>query len=405
MKSNLKLVDNTNTCPIRQKSNDIINEAVKAGYTNPFDDDDMKNAMFIVSNGKKYFRPVVSFEMCKYEDLFQSQNRKKVVDERYCSEELIPRLKKEGRIHTPLLSEERTSNTRNIIQGHHRHYSSAQVFGEDALIPTFVLSSDVYPIQADKTLGAPQANLYIKHLGKVKSVNTPKTLSYDMKDIHGRLAELYKLDKTFGGLNPSGKFPERDGTFEDIMDDLFPDNWQHKGTRTKIYNAWSKGGDLTSKIKSPSFSDVTNDFVKYGFNPGVTIRPSGKQVRDKFPNYTDAQRRCFIAEKDTNAKGVDRDIFVPILEMTHNTDNSSLPPNVDSICLYHKIYNPPSDISGLIRTRETALKDLANKNELLSACGSPVFFRFVIFPKQLTTASDEGAFYEWDKGKQAFVQR
>jgi len=401
MKSNLKLVKDT--CPIRQKSIDIINQALKDGYRNPFDDSDMANAMFIESNGKKYFRPVISFEMCKHEDLFQVQNRNKVVDERYCREELTPQLKKEGKIHTPLLAEERTSGTLNIIQGHHRHFSSAQAFGEEELVPAFILSNKVYPIDPeDKTLGEPQANQYIKHLGKVKSVNTPKTLPYKAKDIPARLAELYKLDKTFGGLNSSGRFPERDGTFEDIMDDLFPENWLDKGVRTKIYNAWAAGGDLTSKIKSPSFSDVTNDLVKYGFNHGVTTNRNGKQVRDKFPNFTDSKRRCFIVEKDTNAKGVDRDIIVPTLRMVHN---KNLPPGVGSICLHQQIYNPPSDISGLIRARETALENLTNNNKLLADCGSPVLFEFVIFPKQLTTTSDKGAFYRWDKSKQSFVKQ
>ena len=403
MKSNLKLVKDT--CPIRQKSIDIINQALKDGYKNPFDDSDMANAMFIESNGKRYFRPVVGFEMCKHEDLFQGQNRNKVVDERYCREELTPQLVKEGKIHTPLLAEERTSSTRNIIQGHHRHFSSAQAFGEDELIPTFILSNQVYPIQADKTLGNPQANQYIKHLGKVKSVNTPKTLPYNSKDIPGRLAELYKLDKTFGGLNPSGEFPERNGAFEDIMDDLFPENWLDKGVRTKIYNGWAKGGDLTSKIKSPSFSDVTNDLVKYGFNHGVTTNRNGKLVRDKFPNFTDSKRRCFIVEKDTNAKGVDRDVIVPILRMVHRNTGEALPPDIQGICLYQQIYNPPSDISGLIRARETALESLANNNKLLADCKSPVLFEFVIFPKQLTTTSDKGAFYRWDKSKQSFVKQ
>ena len=254
-----------------------INAATKLGYEDPFTNDQVEILHFSLG-GKKYRRFIVGFDQFPHNIIFNNNVRQQEIDETYCREELIPKIQRSG-LRCPIFVVQ-SGQSYNIDSGHHRRYSHEEIYGINVPMPCFVLSPYVCEVLPNGQYGPRQHGAYLRKISLIRS-NPPRlNKAYTMKDAEHHLKDLRRSDPTFGGIIASGEFPSRD-VFNAVMDEVYPDDFGFKGTRTKIYNNLTKGNTV-SKNKSVSFSDVTNDLVQFGYDTGVTKTKAGKTKREKF---------------------------------------------------------------------------------------------------------------------------
>ena len=209
-----------------------------------------------------------------------------------------------------------------------------------------------------------------------------------MKDAEYHLKDLRRSDPTFSGLIANGAFPNRQ-EFDLVMDLVYPDDFGYKGTRTKIHNSLNKG-NMTSKNKSVSFPDVTNDLVLFGYDTGVTKTKAGKQKREKFLDWEDKKNNVYLGCGNTNASGATfkRDFVLPLIEaMGNGTIDKKTKYNIVVHC---EVYSPASSLVALDKQRKNQEDLMKQWNKYFKNFGYPnVQFSKVIWPKQLVSKNDQ----------------
>lgn len=375
----------------KQKAEQVaIAAATSKGHRDPRNHPDHLKILETKVGGKNYRRFIKSFYYTTEDKLFKTQIRLKEVDETYCRLELAPLLQKDGKILDPPFVTSRSNTMKNVEHGHHRVRSNSIAFGKDVPLPVFELDSEFYEIDESgnyATTGVPVA--YIQLKSKIDCNAPRESLAYEMTDVAVQLTELFSADPTFNGVNPAGySFPDRQ-QFDAVMDDLHPRAFLYKGTRTKIYNAWCKGGNLSSKIKPVTFQDVTADLVNHNLNPGVTINKRKKPVREKFLEHFDSTKNVFIGTTTTNGKTFERDFILPLVAAF--SDKTLCTQSGYRIVLHCEVYSPSSTLVKLKQERNSFVDNrLRVWNRRLKALGCSVIFSQVIFPKQLTDKADNG---------------
>lgn len=370
--------------------NKFIKQAEQLGYQSPHLSD-QANILFINSAGKLYRRFIVGFQMVQHSNIFQSQIRQNVVDKDYCREHLIPRIKKDGGILDPIWVNKRTNTTVELEHGHHREHSNKVIHQGQKPMPCFILSDFVIELDNNGHL----TNNKIQHkffLIKSKiGCNPPaNNLVYKFMDVPHQLRDLFNADPTFNGLNPSRQFPERhkDDIFDNIMSDLHPNAFLSQGTRTKIYNLWSKGNS-TSKTSNVDFAHITNDLISCGYDSGVTKTSRGTICRKKFLDWYDSNKSVYLGVTNTNAKGAtfERDFALPLIKAI--ADGTIDKKQKCEIVLHCTIYKPPATIVAIKKQRQDFVDLLKTWNTRMTSFGfANIKFKEVIFPKQLTDPND-----------------
>jgi len=209
-----------------------------------------------------------------------------------------------------------------------------------------------------------------------------------MKDAEYHLKDLRRSDPTFSGLIASGTFPTRQ-EFDLVMDLVYPDDFGYKGTRTKIHNSLTKG-NTTSKNKSVSFSDITNDLVLLGYDTGVIKTKSGGTKRERFLDWEDKKNNVLLGRATTNANGATfkRDFVLPLIEaMGNGTMDKKTKYNIVIHC---EVYKPSATLVGLNKQRKSQEDLMKDWNKYFKNFGYPnVRFSQVIWPKQLVSKTDQ----------------
>lgn len=387
---------NDNQINNMEEHEDAVIKAAMEKYKvlDPRDDYERHRQLLLTEHdGVTYRRFIVDCRELTEDELCEQQVRLKVVDTIYCIQELGPLIEKQGQKYLPFVST-RTKSVYNIENGHHRiHYILH--LREDETVAVFVVSSECHEMKTDGTYGEPVDSSYLRTIAGIRSNPPAQNKQYQWPDVSLQLADLFKLDPTFNGMNPSGKFPERPTQkdlpiiFKKVMDELHPNQFLIPQTRGRIFNAWDKQRDGT-KIKNVSFADKTNALVTEGYDPGVTKTPrSGKNIRIKnFLEHYDEDSKAYIAFTDTNGKNFESKIVCAMIEAYHE---GFLHGDKDhGVVLFCEIYRPAATMSGLNKSRISFETTVRKWNGILiNTVGLPFGFTKIIFPKQLTSANDK----------------
>ena len=366
----------------------IVRKAMSLGHKDPRVDEKCHAKLLLVPIGDKIYRRFITgmIELSQ-DDISEAQIRLKVSDEKYCREELGPLIEKNGLEYLPFVSRG-TQNIWNMETGHHRSFYLLHQRRDESFF-AFVVSNEFYEALKDGTYGKPVSNSYAKVKGRIQCNPPPAGNFYKLTDIFIQLAGLRKADPTFGGLVPSGEFPTRE-EFDDIMNDIHPKQFLYKATRTKIRNQWIRSGtDANSKVKPVTFADKTNDLVKNGYDPGVTMGRKNKQKRKKFLEHFDEDKKTYLAFTSTNGNNFRANIITSLIESHH--DGTLVGDSSYEIVVYCDIYNVKESLTLLEQDRNSFVEEVKKWNDILkNTCRLKFGFSKIIFPKQLTIPSDTG---------------
>ena len=361
-----------------------IDLAVAAGFEDPTMND-QRPILFPEFDGIEFRRFIIEFSEIQHDHIFQAQIRQNVVNTTYCKEDLIPKIQRDG-LRKPIFVQKTGVNSCSLDHGHHRFWSYGSIYGSESFVPCYVLSNVVYPILEDGSYGEPVSIPFLMEISKIKCNPPAKNIPYTCADVAVQLRTLFAADSKFRGLNPEGTFPKRE-VFDDIMDKLHPDQFLNKGTRTKIYNMWSKGR-TGSKIRPVDYSDVTNDLVQFGFDAGVTQTKGGKASREKFLEWQDKNKNVFLGVGDANSgTNFERNFCLTLMVAAADGifDNKT---NYDFV-IHCTVYKPAPSIVKLNAQRKEHEDFMRTWNTRFKNLGFPnVKFTKVIWPKQLVDPQD-----------------
>ena len=366
----------------------FVNEAIKYGHLDPRLHPDHSKMLFVKDGDKTFRRFITGFLSLTQDNVSNTQVRKVVSNEKYCREELAPQISSKGIIQYPPMVCHVTGDQYRIETGHHRFFTNQYILG-NTHTPAFELSQSLFEMHEDGTYGEPVSDVFAVELSRIQNNPAPSTNPYGYKDIPLQLSNLRKQDITFNGLMPDGDFPNRD-QFDAIMDLVHPRQFLHSGTRTKIYNLWAKSGsNVNSKVKSVTFADITNDLAKNKLDTGIEMGRNGKPKRKKFLEHFDETTNTYIAVTTTNGKTFDRDFMLPLIEKQH--DHILVGDESYNIVIHCQIYKPKETLTALQTDRQNFVNRVKKINKILKkTVGLKFAFSKIIFPKQLTIASDTG---------------
>lgn len=361
-----------------------INTATKLGYEDPFTNDQRDILEFTLGN-KEYRRFIIGFNRLAHNVIFNNNVRQQEVDETYCREELIPKIKKSG-LRCPIFVVQ-NGQSYIIESGHHRRYSSEEIYGVNTPMPCFILSSYVCEVLPGGQYGPKQHGDFLRKISLIRSNPPRQNKAYVMKDAEYHLKDLRRSDPTFSGLIANGAFPTRQ-EFDLVMDLVYPDDFGYKGTRTKIHNSLTKG-NTTSKNKSVSFSDITNDLVLLGYDTGVAKTKSGKTKREKFLDWEDKKNNVYLGVGDANSgTNFQRNFCMSVIEAM---GNGTIDKKTKYDFVIHcTVYSASSTLVALNKQRKNHEDLMREWNNYFKNFGySNVRFSKVIWPKQLVSKTDQ----------------
>jgi hypothetical protein len=385
------MMHKANTISILSKYEDLEQTALKQiavdGYESPFTSPD--NGLYAMCPpGKSYRRFIIDFIMVDYADLEETQVRSKIVDQNYCKTELAPSIEREGLRVPILVTNTPIPSQKKFVTGHHRAWSQ-NYLGEKipALVVTDLISLSGEPI--DKLAD---------FRSKVASNRSADRIKYGINDAVITIAEAFRIDPAFGGLNPGKQVPEREGVsfdWDDLMDDIYGATgyFLHKGTRTKIRNKYLKGQSAHKIVDMALFSEQSAMLARLGWEQGLSAK--GKRV--EVLKHYDTSRNAMICLTDSNGRHLWEKMVSYLMEITKKGDFTKTLKNnnikyIDVAC---RIYNPPSDKANLDSQRDIEkgiVKDW--KAVFASIPHFPLTLRYLVFPKQLRHSSDTDIKYD-----------
>jgi hypothetical protein len=380
---------------LEEDEDKIIRKAMKEHRVLDPREDRKRHAQLLLTeyNGQIYRRFIVNCIELTADHLSESQVRLVVADEKYCRQELGPLIDKDGLNYLPFVRAG-TSNFWDIENGHHRVHYILHI-RQDGTIAVFVVGCTSYKMNKDGTYDDGVDSAYLNLIAGVRSNPPPVNKAYTCVDAAVQVAEAFKIDSTFGGLNPSGKFPERPGpgklhvAFEALMDHLHPNQFLEKQSRGRIFNLWDSHRD-GSKINNVTFADITNILVTNDYDTGIKKSPrAGKLIRKNFLEHYDENRKAYIAITDTNGKNFEASICSALIKAYHNKELYG--DENHEIVVVCEIYKPKTTMTGLSKQRRTAVTNISEWDSIIrDTMGLPFGFTTIIFPKQLTSRSDNG---------------
>jgi len=361
-----------------------VDTATNLGYEDPFTND-QREILYFSLGPKKYRRFITGFSQIAHNAIFNNNVRQQEVDETYCREELIPKIKKSG-LRCPIFVVQ-NGQSYTIESGHHRRYSSEEIYGVNTPMPCFILSPYVCEVLPNGQSGPKQHGDFLRKISLIRSNPPRQNKAYVMKDAEYHLKDLRRSDPTFGGLIANGAFPTRQ-EFDQVLGLVYPEDFGYKGTRTKIYNSLTKG-NTTSKNKSVSFSDITNDLVLLGYDTGVTKTKSGKTKREKFLDWEDKKNNVYLGVGEANSgTNFQRNFCMSVIEAM---GNGAIDKKTKYNFVIHcTVYSASSTLVALNKQRKNQEDLMREWNKYFKNFGySNVRFSQVIWPKQLVSKADQ----------------
>lgn len=357
-----------------QAEQEAINLAMAEGYKDPNQDESALNTL---RSGEDR-RFIIEFKSnVPSHKLINSNVKKVVVDKTRCVKELIPDIVKNG-LNNPLIVEKSKiyPGHYTIQSGHNRHWCCGKM---GFRIPVFVVSDN---INMNGDAVNPLSPLRQAVLSNVKS----HIGQYKMDDAIVHIANAMSVDPTFGGKNPSGKFPPRssnDFDFNDLMDEIYQDSgwFLHDGTRTKIYKKYLKGVGGQKVTDLSDKDERTVVLSKLGWDLG--LKDSG--VRKGFESHIDTNRNAFILLTDSNGRHFEEKIsqYSEKYFFDGSFKKSVDENNIKFVDIVGRMYKPSANKANLDNARDGFLQRIKNYNKYMQHIGSPFKIRYVVFPKQI----------------------
>ena len=302
----LKAVRNLNVSIMESKEGAVIDELLSAGYKDPRSDvHHVKSLQFTSLDGKKYRKFIAEFVYLDPAEIKTAQVRDQDYDDTYCKEQLKPLIESQGLNFVPHI------DLRNSLEtGHNRLPVMMELYPGRKL--PFLRVSKPYLCNADGTYSLHESDGFENVIAKIKSNSPPPNNPYNMKSVAIQIKDLFQIDSTFRGLNPTGKwFEKNEGPFNEVMDDLHPEQFKSPGTRTKIRQEAGRGQSI---IKPVQFSDWTHAATSIGWPSGVKVgtkRPS----RMSFVEWSDPSDGTNITTVSTNGNKLKEKVSLELFEM------------------------------------------------------------------------------------------
>ncbi len=360
----------------------VLKEIEQMGYQSPLDSAD--NGLLALRDPKgKWRRYITGWKYVRLCDLDETQVRQKVVNEEYCKTDLAPKIQRDGQKVPSLITPSHIPDRHSIITGHHRFWVG-DYLGIDiiALVVTQPISLDGTPVAALADL-----------VSKIQANKSADRIQYTIEDAVIAIAEAFRVDATFEGLNPGGQVPARENSdgfdWDDLMDYLYAETgyFLHKATRTKIRNQYLKGRSAHKIIDMAKFSEQTAFLARLGWDAGLSS--TGKRV-DVLKHF-DSSRDAMVLLTDSNGRHISEKMLSYLEGCLLDPDfvNTLKNNNIKYIDVACRIYSPPTDKASLDSQRDNVKKVIKKWKDMVAAI--PVFpleLRTLAFPKQLRSGTD-----------------
>ena len=400
-----KKMNKDETKLLLRKEAEAIQKALENGYNDPREDRDLNKTLRFEYAKKKYRRFVEEFGYVEYADILLNQVREGQIDEEYCRIDLVPRLLKSGKIENPIMTNRSHGIKRKTVHGHNRGFSSNLAWGHEnngkgRPIPEYVTTCDIYEEHIDSTgevyytKADPKILAALDLRSRIRG-NPPKTHNlYNTNDVAYQLREWYDVDKTLGGFNPGGSFPQRwlanrepNPVFDAVMDDLHPEDFLYAGTRTRIYNLWAKGG---AQVLEMGEARISGELSTQGWDSGFTFSAKGarSKKRLRFGEWYDEKNKALIGHIKTNGKNLQREVFMNLAISNYRGELKRY--QGADICLLVEIYQPSTAIQSLDTQRDKAVEEIQEINDMFKLYGIDLNITKVRFVKQLKNSQDTG---------------
>jgi|TARA_R110002110_G_C13366219_1_gene709892 hypothetical protein len=360
----------------------VLKEIEEMGYQSPLDSADNGLLALRDPNGK-WRRYITGWKYVRLSDLDETQVRKKVINEEYCKTDLAPKIQRDGQRVPALIALSHIPDRHSIITGHHRFWVGDYL---DTLILALVVTR---PISLDGTPVAALADL----VSKIQANKSPDRIQYTIEDAVIAIAEAFRVDASFEGLNPGGQVPLRENSdgfdWDNLMDYLYGETgyFLHKSTRTKIRNQYLKGRSAHKIIDMAKFSEQTAFLARLGWDAGLSS--TGKRV-DVLKHF-DSSRDAMVLLTDSNGRHISEKMLSYLEGCLLDPDfvNTLKNNNIKYIDVACRIYSPPTDKASLDSQRDNVKKVIKKWKDMVAAI--PVFpleLRTLAFPKQLRSGTD-----------------
>jgi hypothetical protein len=370
-----------------------IAKAVDKGHQDPFNDkiypDNVKTLEYKV-NGKDVRRYIKEFGYVHVDELNNNNIRLNEIDEEWVETELLPKVLKAGKIKCPIMTVKTTTSLETIEHGHNRTWTSRKAFGDQRKIPRFSLTPPYVLDETGENIQLADNRKYLETLSAIKCNPGKKNAIYSMDDIAGQLQKLYKQDPTFAGVHPSGEPPNRE-EFNAIMDDVYPDDYLHKGTRTKIYNKWQGGKVLSANRKIDKSA-----LIMSARNAGYTVPVETKMSPNAFPEFGsvyDKDNHAYLCDATDKGEDLQTSIFLKIIMLTAEGNSFEFceTRGYPEVVLFHKITaSSPTTKTGVEKSRSAFIAKVEKLNAMLEHFGDkiPVRVNKIISPPHLKDQTD-----------------
>jgi hypothetical protein len=376
----LGAIKNSNVSIMESKEEAVISKLLTAGYKDPRDDiHHLRSLQFTSLDGRRYRKFVKDFVYLDPAEVKTAQVRDQDYDDTYCKEQLKPLIESQGLKFVPHLDQ------RNNLETGHNRLPVMMELEPGKLLP-FLRVSKPYLDNGDGTYSLHESDGFEDVIAKIKSNSPPPNNPYNMKSVAIQIKNLFKIDSTFRGLNPTGKwFEKNEGPFDEIMDDLHKDQFKSPGTRTKIRQEAGKGQSI---IKPVQFSDWTHAATSIGWPSGVKVgtkRPS----RMSFVEWSDSSDGTNITTVSTNGSKLKEKVSLELFEMFLDGTLGT----TKGVKLLMKVNSPSSNPIALNKQRKdftTEKIDALNKK--LKARKFPEI-KECFWVQQLNHPSDKGAHF------------
>jgi len=417
MQTALKVVNNKNTAIellIRQEEK-AVNEAIAAGYKDPREDEREKQFLnFEGPDGTEYRRFIEEFTSAPYSDFNGgSQVREETYDKDYCKNELSKSIKQEGLNYPPFVK--MTGKIVHPQSGHNRSYAHNFAYPDEP-IPVFKVSS-IYKKEEDgsyvQVVGS-EKQFFEQHSAAQpnKKVRTSKDTT--IKDAARNLRELFNIDPTFQGLNPSGDEievgpKEGGGTiFDKIMDWQYPNELLHHVPRGRVYAEFAKPSALARTIGDTEINGDLNDELGWGSQWEKPKKP-GKAVKGKRKSILDSKdldtKDAYVGVTNTNGENFHTVIAKHLVDRLASKQPFNFS-KVNLVCEIHKFQNTPEDLKKKrekfiekITQWNNQMKNLCNRQDLKKRM--PLIDK-IWFPQQLLGGLDNGQLWVWNQQDNIF---
>ena len=375
--------------------------AIQEGYLDPRKDDKLnKTVEFEDLGGRLIRRFILGFgyvgtEKFKNSSGSKTQVRHEEIDIEHCEKVLLPHFEKDGLKYPPFTST--AGIFEQIDSGHHRSYTY-NLWKSGQPMPRFLIGEPCYINDDGSLTRVPNTSFW--EIASRISPNQPDPIKpTTIEDAALQLTNLFEVDKSFAGLNPSGEWfkgGKADTAFNAVMNWVYPELFLHPSTRGKIL-AKCRKSSKGKKTLTPAIVSSELNRLGWGHN---SITKNGKKIERKtLLDSCSNDGTAYVGVCDDNGRNMTSKITYDLFDRLCSPDPFTFR-EVNLVC---KIYGGASNITELNKKRRTFVGNIEvevgklaiarNKNDLHKCCPQ---IKRLWFPTQLRDGSDQGLMFVWN---------